>query len=51
MPKLTMPKLIIWCFHNGKTTYSQDCPYTIKHRIQCSMPHIDQPNGKFKDLN
>lgn len=40
----------IWCFHNGKTTHSKDCPYTIKFRFTCSMPHSDQPNGKFTDL-
>ena len=37
----------IWCVHNGETTYACNCPYTIKYNLTCSMPHLDQPNGKF----
>ena len=36
-----------WCVHNGATTSVHDCPYTRKFNITCSMPHVDQPNGKF----
>lgn len=34
-----------WCIHNGKNTNANDCPYTLKHGLKCSMPHKDQPNG------
>ncbi len=37
----------IWCIHNGKTTTTASCPYTKKQGLTCSMPHCDQPNGKF----
>ena len=42
----------IWCIHNGKTTTAASCPYTKKHNgLTCSMPHCDQPNGKFGQLD
>ena len=41
------PKL--WCVHNGQNTHSNQCPYTKKVGIKCSMPHIDQPNGVLQN--
>jgi len=38
---------MIWSIYNGKNTNSNNCPYTKKFGIKCSMPHIDQSNGKF----
>ena len=35
------------CVH-GFNIKSTMCPYTLSHNgLRCSMPHIDQPNGKF----
>jgi len=35
------------CIH-GFNLHSSECPYTLAHSgLTCSMPHKDQPKGKF----
>jgi hypothetical protein len=51
MPDLNIKKSKIWCVHNGANTDSNNCPYSVKFGFTCSIPHNDQPNGKFKNLN
>ena len=37
----------LWCIHDGEHTTVAQCPSTIDTGLPCSMPHIDQPDGKF----
>lgn len=31
----------MWCVHNGKNTNAENCPYTKKTGLLCSMWHIN----------